>query len=155
IVIHLEFHAFVRFQYTLGEGDSRHAALARLALRALAAAPIVVQLGEIPVVYVPSIVKTGESGNVLVHQFAINLFGTRFENKRLKFPEKNILKDNIMLPIFSAILASGPQTYRTVRRVFLEGTNGAADIVFDVSSYRPMIFAGRNDLAADKAFIQD
>lgn len=152
IYIHLSFKAQVRFLYTLGGDSHSLMALDETNKNLLAANPIKVQFGEIPLVYIPSVTKSNESGNYLVHHFAINFFGIKYDGAKLIFSENNILKDNIIKPIFTAILGATAQPYSSIRKIFLEGVNGE-DIQFDVSSYQPTLFAGYSDIETDKSFI--
>jgi len=154
ITIHLSFGAYVRFPYTLNGDSNGLLALSDTRKNLLAANPIKVHFGEIPLVYIPSLTKSNESGNYLVHHFAINFFGIKYDGDKLIFSENNILKDNIIKPIFSAILGANAQSYSSIRKVFLEGVNGE-DILFDVSSYQPTLFAGYSDIATDRSFIKN
>lgn len=152
IVIHLSFQASVRFPYTLG-GGSRKILELKQQTAELVKGPITIELGEIPIIYIPGITKTGEKGNQLVHHFAINFFGCKIEKGKLEFPKTNILKDQIIKPLFDAVLKTGVTHYSQLRDVFLEGPEGQ-NSTFVVTSYKPVLFAGYSDVT-DRAFLKD
>ncbi|MGG7666492.1 hypothetical protein [Dyadobacter sp. BHUBP1] len=152
IVIHLSFQATVRFPYTLGGGNQGLLA-SKANVAKLVHGPINVSFGNVPVVYIPAIVQTGEKGNMLVHQLAINFFGCAFNGGKLQFSRTNVLKDQIIRPIITAVLNTGLKTYSELREVFLEGANGN-NTPFIVNSFTPVIFTGYNDLG-DRAFLRD
>lgn len=145
IRIHLSFHAYVRFPYTLGGDSNGLVALSDTRKNLLSANPIKVQFGEIPLVYIPSVTKSNESGNYLVHHFAINFFGIKHDGDKLIFSENNVLKDNIIKPIFSAILGANSMNYSDLRLYFLGGKNGSGDELFDFTSFKPSFYVGYDD----------
>nr|WP_233173332.1 hypothetical protein [Flavobacterium sp. ASV13] len=145
IRIHLSFHAYVRFPYTLGDDSNGFAALSDTRKNLLTANPIKVQFGEIPLVYVPSVTKSNEGGNHLIHHFAINFFGIKYDGDKLIFSENNVLKDNIIKPIFEAILGANSMNYSDLRFYFLGGKNGSGDELFDFTSFKPCFYVGYDD----------
>ena len=149
ITIHLSFSAFVRFAYTIGGDSNKMLSLSEQKSNLLADEPIKIQFGEIPIIYIPGVTKTNEDGgkNYLIHHFAINFFGYKYDAadaSKLCFPKNNVLKDNIIKPIFTAILGTEKQSYDSLRHVFLEGINGS-HIDFDVTLYKPTLFVGYNE----------
>lgn len=152
IVVHFSFQTSVRFQYTLG-GDSQRLLSAKRKEARLLAGPISVNLGEVPVLYVPNIVKTGEKGNQLVHQFVINFFGCGLRGDKVIYSKSNILKDQIIMPIIKAVLDKGITSYSGIREVFLEGPNGDAT-PFIVNSFTPTLYVGYDGIT-DKNILKD
>jgi hypothetical protein len=153
IVIRLSFRTFVRFPYTLGGDSQGLKLLSDVKKNLLTANPIKVQLGEIPLVYIPSLTKSNESGNYLVHHFAINFFGIKYDGDKLRFSENNIFKDNIAKPIFSAILGTNSMSYSDLRLHFLGGKDGSNENILDFSSFKPTLHVGYDD--ADENFLKD
>lgn len=152
IVVHFSFQTSVRFSYTLG-GDSQRLLAAKRKETRLLAGPINVNLGEVPVLYVPGLVKTGEKGNQLIHQFVINFFGCALDGDKVKYSKSNILKDQIIMPIIKAVLDKGITSYLAMREVFLEGPNGDAT-PFIVNSYTPTLYVGF-DGVTDRNILKD
>lgn len=153
IVIHLSFSTWVRLPYTLGGNDSyKSTALAGKSKKLLVESPIKVNFGEIPLVYIPSVTKSKE-GSYLIHHFAINFFGIKYNGDKLVFSENNILKDNVIKPILSAIIGIKSMNYSDLRHYFLGGGKGSDDAAFDFTSYKPTLYAGYDD--TDENFLKD
>lgn len=156
IVIHLSFDATIRFPYTLGKGGGRKSGFAELTqhdTREVAVKKVAanVQFGDIPVLYIPAVTKTNEGSDKLVHQFAINFFACDFIKKNdgqfaAKYPQFNVLKDNIIKPIFEALFALGEAKlnyYDGLRSVFLNGPErDERDITINTDSFAPLLLVG-------------
>lgn len=154
IYITFRFKTTVRFNYTLGDDSSKKFTLDNYESKLLNTGPIIIALGAIPIIYIPSVTKTTEGGiekKYLVHQFAINFFGHKFEgdgnDKKLVFHEGNILVENIIKPIFKGIFdhSQGTSiTYNNLRKVFLEGMEGS-NAEFNLDSFNPTLNVGYNE----------
>lgn len=153
IYIRLSFKTQVRFPYTLGGNNSNKLlALSDASKKMIAASSIKVEFGEIPLVYIPSITKSSE-GNYLIHHFAINFFGIKYDGDELIFSENNILKDHILKPIFSAILGTASKNYSELRYYFLGGKEGSSDELLDFTSFKPTLYVGYDD--EDENFLKN
>ncbi|SMD08320.1 hypothetical protein [Pedobacter nyackensis] len=150
IVLHFSFSATIRFSYVLGGDDKKTVTPQRMI--DLLGSPVKVRLGSLPIMYIPAITKSNEEGvekTYLIHSFAINFFGVDFKgegkDKKLQYSKNNILKDNIIRPIFEAVLAKDSIAYDDLRKIFIGGEEGSK-VQFDFEDFRPLFVTGLDDL---------
>lgn len=145
------FSTVVRFQWTLGGGSKKN--LLGEAFKAIET-PISISIGELPIIYIPSISKKSESETVLVHNFAINFFGYGIKNGKLEIQKNNVLKKSIIDPIFEELInGQSLTTYESLRTALIDDRESNTKFVFDFSSYVPTLYHGY-DLDNDEAYVK-
>jgi len=151
ITIHLSFHAYVRFAYTLG-GTAQDCK--KFLPMEVPTNIIVSDLKDIPVIFIPTFTATSETSDkpkYLVCNFAIPFFGIKLDDKsNLVVGKNNILKDKILKPFFEAIYTAfklplgGEMQYEQLRNIILKGKLDGTNIKFSFPSYRPAFIVGYN-----------
>ncbi|WP_316753715.1 hypothetical protein [Pedobacter gandavensis] len=174
IEIHLHFGAYVRFQYAIG-GNGGNSKLSLLKSNPKALQPGLTDaenvlsldikgIQDIPMIYIPGFSKVRESNSeqlLLIHSFVIPFFGKTgsVTDKTVKFSDMNLLKDKIILPFFSELLAFLKTSnivdydkYDTIRGVLLNGyctqlsagNNVDTKININIPNYQPTFICGIN-----------
>ncbi|WKN33784.1 hypothetical protein PZB74_10655 [Porifericola rhodea] len=154
IRITFSFRTQLRFQYTIGgsgKGNEKRLEQNNLAKLALPSS-IKVNFGAVPIIFAPTLTKSKDS-NKLLFNFCINLFGYEANDYKATFSQNNILKNNIIRPLFEAFIEADNKTYKKLREDFTEDENGN-EVEIDLSSFIPTYFINY-DLESDKDHIQE
>ncbi len=147
ISIHLSFHAFIRFPFTIGGGGSSNSLIGYSLPEYIIPNQIVIpNLTQVPVVFVPSFTHTTETPdapNYLIYNFAIPFFGIESNQKLTCVSQKNILKDGILSPILDGIFtscATDHLLYSDLRNLLLKGKFNDEDkeIPLSFPNFRPV-----------------
>lgn len=174
VKIHLSFRAYVRFEFSIGGSGGNELESGFTPFRSLPALeplPRQVEIAgirSIPVVYLPSFTKvleknaTGvwEENLLMIHGFLIPFLGTRVDldengSGRIRFPERNILKDLVIFPFLKELIEKIPvlSNYEALRHFLATGKiyDGQKETEVDIKlpNYVPTLIRGINSSRKD------
>ncbi|HSC40283.1 MAG TPA: hypothetical protein VLD19_20505, partial [Chitinophagaceae bacterium] len=151
ISIHLSFHAYVRFPFTIGKESGGNKLLGyQWPEFAIPKRIEIAGIRGIPVIFIPAFTRTGETNggpNYLVYNFAIPFFGLGSNKQLTGVPKNNLLKDQILAPLLEGIFTScgvNQVSYNDLRSLLLKGkfSDKDSEIPFTFPNFRPTFLTG-------------
>lgn len=153
IYVTCSFNTKVRFEWTLGDNGNKSVAVKKNLLKLLATKQeIDIELGSIPITYIPTVSQNDDNKAVLVNNFAINFFGNQ-ENGEIKFPEDNVVKRSIITPIFSRLHNEHYSSYESLRALLIDDVN-TKNAKLKFNSYQPTVMLGYDFETPDESDLQ-
>ncbi len=161
LVVRFKFNAYVRFEYTIGGGNSSSSLVAKQPLKLTDGDKLTTynwelgSLDKIPMVFIPTFTRRNENGKeqtILVSNFYIPFFGVKIDNEEFKPSKSNIFKDKIIHPFLFDLITKTKEVlgidqvkYEYIREILSVGTLNGNKVNITVPNYRPKFIDSVND----------